>query len=229
MDSHVDNSGPGTLHPWQTITIGSGLALHGAAELRLDVATLQAEFAALDAAVPPEARGFHQNGRGEGWTSIPLWVPSFGREAAGAPAATADFMPSVRALFGRPGWALRSSYVMRQSARGTLAWHFDTEALYLDHMRLLIPIHAPAGAVTRIGHETVAYPEGQGWSGDFSFPHQVENDTDLDRVVVIMDLAVTPEIRALFPPALAEDAGLRAALCVEARNALLFWRQRPAV
>lgn len=214
------------LHPWQRITVGSGLTLHAPADLRLDAATLQAEFAALDAALPQDQRGHYQNGAGEGWTSINLLrAPREGSSSGrkGTPTPALEFMPSLRTLLDLPGWEAWGCDLLRQSAQGTLAWHAEPQALHLDHFRLLIPIHAPAGAITLLGHEAAAYPEGQAWSGDFCFPHQVENFTDRDRIVVAVDLLVTPAMRALFPAALADDVPLRTELAAEATRLMRGW------
>lgn len=213
-------------HPWQRMTIGSSLTLHAPADLRLDPAALQAEFAALDASLPQDQRGHYQNGVGEGWTSIallhhPREGSSSGRK--GTPRPALDVMPSLRALLDRPGWVAWGCDLLRQAPQGTLAWHSEPQALHLEHFRLLIPIHAPAGAVTLLGHEAAAYPEGQAWTGDFCFPHQVENFTDRERIVVAIDLMVTTEMRALFPAALAEDVPLRTDLANEANRAMRAW------
>ena len=218
-------------HPWQRVTSGSGLTLHAPADLRLDAAMLQSEYAALDAALPQDQRGHYQNGLGEGWTSIALLNQPRGGSSSGqkgTPKPALDLMPSLRPLLDRPGWVAWGCDLLRQSAHGTLAWHSEPQALHLEHFRMLIPIHAPAGAVTLLGHEAVAYPEGQAWSGDFCFPHQVENPTDRERIVVAIDLLVTPEIRALFPAALADDVPLRTALAAEANRSMREWLDRAA-
>jgi aspartyl/asparaginyl beta-hydroxylase (cupin superfamily) len=89
---------------------------------------------------------------------------------------------------------------------------------------LLIPIQAPEGAVTLIGHEAAAYPEGQCWTGDFCFPHQVENPTDRDRIVLSLDVTVTDGVRALFPSTLVADPARRDALAGAAQNLFQVWR-----
>lgn len=228
MDQAVLQAGDADnfLHPWQRISAGSGLTLHAAADLRLDAAMLQAEFARLDAALPQDQRGHYRNGRGEGWTSIGLIdQPRDGSSSGckGMPRPALDFMPSLRVLLDRPGWVAWGSHILRQSAYGSLAWHSEPQALHLEHFRLLIPIHAPAGVVTLLGHEAAAYPEGQAWTGDFCFPHQVENVTDQDRIVIAIDMLATPEIRALFPAALTEDVPLRTALAAEANRSMRDW------
>ena len=48
----MDSGGAEFLHPWQQVTIGSGLMLHAPLDLAIDLPALRAEFAALDAATP---------------------------------------------------------------------------------------------------------------------------------------------------------------------------------
>jgi hypothetical protein len=112
-------------------------------------------------------------------------------------------------------------YVIRQPPHGTLAWHFDPQAVHLAESRLLVPIQAPEAAVTLIGHEAVAYPTGTLWTGDFSFPHQLENPTDAQRMVFAIDVLSGPEVRRLLPLALPEAVAIRVDLAREARNRLL--------
>lgn len=50
-------------HPWQQVTVGSGLMLHAPLTARVNAATLQREFAALDAAMKDEGRQFRAVGR----------------------------------------------------------------------------------------------------------------------------------------------------------------------
>jgi hypothetical protein len=138
-------------------------------------------------------------------------------------------MPTVHALLSQAQWTVLSCYVLRQPPRGTLAWHFDPQALHLQECRLLVPIQAPDAAVTLIGHEAAAYPVGTAPTGDFNFPHQVENAADAQRVVLAIDLLCEPDVRRLLPPALADAASLRRELAREACRRLLQWRASESV
>jgi hypothetical protein len=204
------------METFQRLTIGSDLMLHAEAALRLDADTLKAEFAALDAALPPEGRTHYGAEPGTGWTAIPL--------LEGRPQPGLDYLPTVRTLLERSDLPVQRAYILRQPAGGLLRWHFDNLALHQVEARLLIPIQAPDGAVTRIGHEVAAYPDGQCWTGDFCFPHQVENPTDRDRIVVALDVTATDGVRALFPPRLTADPARRNALAQEAQNLFQAWR-----
>ncbi len=195
--------------------------LHGPAALRLDAVALQAQFAALDAVLPPDGRTCFGAAPGTGWTAIPLWT--------GQRQPALDHLPLVQALLDRPDLEVRRAFILRQPPRGMLAWHFDPCALYLEETRLLIAIHAPPEAVTLIGDESAAYPEGQAWTGDFTFPHQVENPSDRDRIVVAVDVTCTPAVRALFAPELSAEPERRHALAVRAQALWLESRNRVPV
>lgn len=204
------------LETFREVTIGSGLMLHAPATIRLDAAVLQADFASLDAALPPEGRTHFGAAAGTGWTGIPLMV--------GQRLPALGLLPALCALMDRPELEVRRAYVLRLPPGGVLAWHFERCALHLDEARLLIPIHVPDGAATLLGHASAAYPAGQVWTGDFAFPHQVENPTGRDRIVVTVDVACTPAVRALFPPALAAEPQRRRALAAEAQGLLRAWQ-----
>ncbi len=218
----------GTLQPWQAVTVGSGLLLHAASALRAEPTALQADFAVLDAAVGPDGRTFLASDGS--WSAIGLversGAASIGTPSPGIATPALAFAPTVRALLSRAPWTVLSCYVLRQPPHGTLAWHFDGQALHLPECRLLVPIHAPDAAVTVIGHELAAYPEGTAWTGDFSFPHQVDNASDAQRVVLAIDVLSDTAVRRLLPPALADAASLRLDLAREACRRLLRWRAR---
>ncbi len=213
-----------SLLPWQMVTLGSGLMLQASClDLRSEAAALQAEFAAADAAVGPAGRAFLASDGS--WSTMALVQRSrLGVLAAGLPTPNLEHMPSVAALLSRSNWTVVGCHLVRQPPHGTLPWHFEDQAPYSQESRLLVPIHAPDGAETLIGHESVAYPAGMGWTGDFNFPHQVENPTESQRIILIVDVVSGPEVRRLLPPALMDKLPLRRALAGEARNRLLQWR-----
>lgn len=203
------------MEAFRRVSLDSGLMLHAAADLRLDPAALQADYAALDAALPDGERLSFGAAPGTGWTSIPL---TNGRD----PCPALAWMPGFRAfLEQRQDWRIDRSHLLRQPPGGKLRWHFDNKSLHWDETRLLIPIHAPPGSVTLIGHEAAAYPEGQCWTGDFGFPHQVENPGDRDRIVIVIDVRSDESVAAFFPPELAAEPALRVRLAREAQNLMV--------
>jgi hypothetical protein len=221
---------------WRNVTVGSGLMLHAAARAPwgdgVDVKRLQQDYAALDAAVLDERRNIFGP---EGWAAITLYdrpPVSAPVGTAGSPRREMEHAPYIGELLARAPWRILGCCLVRQPPRGGLPWHFESQALHLAETRLLMPIHAPPEAETLIGEESVAYPEGTLWTGDFSFPHQVNNPGDRERIVLLIDVVSDDSVRACFPPALYADPARRIALSENGRNALSTWRamnpSRPA-
>lgn len=212
---------------WQELTRNSGLMLHAAfGDFRPQLATLQTEFAALDRATAPEHRG-HLASDGS-WSSIPLITRAPRPLSPGVPVPGLDLMPSLRDLLGHADWSVIDAHVLRQPPHGILPWHFEDQAPYSAETRLLFPLHAPAAARTLVGHEAAAYPEGMGWAADVNQPHQVENPTDDQRIILVIDVVSGPPLHRLFPPALLSDIPHRLALAERARGMVLTWRSEQA-
>lgn len=210
-------------HPWQRVTVGSGLMLHAPVAIRIDADALRAEFDELDRRLDPAARGYA--GSDGSWSSVTLVQQSPSDKGISTPAL--DLMPSVAALLAARDWTLRGAYLIRQPPGGTLPWHFDNQAPHLEESRVLIPVVVPPRAVTLIGHERVAYPAGVAWAGDFSFPHQVDNPEPEQRVVLALDVRGDDRMRALVPPEMTAHANLRHALAETACNQLRrYWAEK---
>ncbi|BAE49672.1 aspartyl/asparaginyl beta-hydroxylase domain-containing protein [Paramagnetospirillum magneticum] len=218
--SEVVRPAPEPLLPWQAMTMGSGLVLHGPADIACDHGALAAEFDRLDATLAQEER--HCFGSCDGsWTSIPLTGWS-GGEVVLAPLAQA--IPAAAGFLSRLPGALVRAHYMRQGPGHVLDWHFEPQSIQDKECRLLVPIHAPPQAYTLLGHLAVAYPEGQAWTGDFNFPHKVVNPSDRDRIMLVVDVLSSPDLAALLPAALGEGRDLRTRLAGAARNALAMQR-----
>ena len=67
------------------------------------------------------------------------------------------------------------------------------------HVRLHIPIVTSQKVQFNIGEESVHWPAGQFWFGDFNQPHWLDNQSDIVRVHIVMDCFVTTELLSLFP------------------------------
>ena len=151
----VPSADTATLHSWQRLTLGCELTLHAAAREPVHAPSLQADFARLDATVGPSGRNFLANDGS--WAAIPLIERSSQVTGSlpprGCPTPALARMPSVQALLSCHDWHVLSVYVLRQPPHGVLPWHFDSQAVHLSECRLLLPIHAPPGAVTWIGHD----------------------------------------------------------------------------
>lgn len=66
------------------------------------------------------------------------------------------------------------------------------------------------------------------WTGDFAFPHMVDNASDEQRIVLLIDIACNDWIRGRAPAALSSDATRRAELAGQAQNAWVGWPGRQA-
>ncbi len=213
----------GGLHPWQQSALGSGLMLHAPLDLPVALAALQSDFAALDGSLGDDGRSFMT--LDGSWSSITLVQrPATPTIGPGRSTPALEAMPHVRGLHAQAGWVVVSCHLMRLPPHGMLPWHFEAQAPHLAESRLLVPLHAPQGAVTLIGDEVAAYPEGTAWAGDFNFPHQVENHSDTQRIVLVIDVVSDPALRKMLSPALCDALPLRRALAAQACNALLAAR-----
>ncbi|MQP63916.1 hypothetical protein GE253_01015 [Niveispirillum sp. SYP-B3756] len=214
------------LLPWQFLTVESGLLLAAASSIRLDAAELHRQTMAAIAATPPEARNRYGSEDGD-WTAIPLLQNpgAYGDNKRLLRMPALDHLPLLEtAVLSLPGLQVEGCHIIRQPAGGYLRWHYDNQALHLSFARLLLAVQVPDEAFTWIGHERLAFPAGTLWTGDFSQPHQVENPSDLDRLVIAVDVSTNDMVRSLFPPALYADAAGRQYRAQEGINALLAAR-----
>ncbi|PWC32378.1 aspartyl/asparaginyl beta-hydroxylase domain-containing protein [Azospirillum sp. TSO35-2] len=218
------------LHPWQQVTVGSGLMLHAPLSVTADPVPLQREFAALDAEWPADQRLMLADDGS--WSSICLverrLQGSDGcfREGVATPAL--QTMPSARRLLEALGCRVLGCDLHRQAPGGFLRWHFDNQALHLPEARLIVPVLAPPGALTLIGDGAAAYPPGVVWTGDFTFPHQVENAPESQRIVLLVDIASDDHARSLAPAALSSDVARRYDLSQRAMTAFQYRSMAPA-
>lgn len=209
------------LAPWQELTRGTGLVLSAASCITVDPAALDRQVQAAIDSVPDSQRGRFGNPQGD-WTAITLSH----RDHRGVTLVQPSLahLPILTGLLRDVGIEPFGLHITRQPPGVDLKWHFDHQALHLSICRLLLPVRVPADAFTWIGHEKVAYPPGALWTGDFALPHQVENPTDQERIVIAIDCEVTPAILALFPAALYADPDRRWSLSQDGVNALLSAR-----
>ncbi len=211
-------------HPWQRETVDSGLMLHAPADLSLDLETLRDQAAAAMAQIAPDLEGVMYNPQpGAGWSRLLLRQHD---GVASTPLPLLSHMPAVAELATRQGWVVQGIHLDRHPPGGGFPWHWDDQGLHLHAMRLLIPLHIPAGSRTRVGHESLCYPPGQAWTADFSFVHDVLNLGTTDRISLVFDLVVTPEVTRLFPAELAADPQRRQMLAARTREQLMqFWKK----
>ncbi|MBI3444858.1 MAG: aspartyl/asparaginyl beta-hydroxylase domain-containing protein [Magnetospirillum sp.] len=183
-----------------------------------------AQFECLDQKAAESQRS-HFGSTDGSWTSMTLVARS--PQGRGSPTPLLDWMPAVAEILSRIPARIRSVDISRQCPHGILDWHYEAQAICIEECRLLLPVQVPPEAMTLIGHLAVAYPPGRIWTGDFRFPHRVENASDRQRVVVLIDTDSTPALAGLLPPELAAEPERRKSLAGKAVSALLTERARP--
>lgn len=83
---------------------------------------------------------------------------------------------------------------------GEIKTHTDSQIGFgFGTLRLHIPITTHSDVVFVIGNEQHQWMPGELWFGDFSLPHYVRNDSPINRVHLIMDLAINDYLLSLFP------------------------------
>lgn len=209
------------LLPWQTPTVDTGLILSAPSRIRIDPVLLDRQVQAAIDIVPDRQRNRFGNPKGD-WTAITLMHSDQRGTAVDHPPLA--HLPVLTDLLRQVGITPFGLHIIRQPPGLDLHWHFDYQALHLSICRLLLPVRVPADAFTWIGHERVAYPPGILWTGDFALPHQVENPTAQERIVIAIDSDVTPAILSLFPAGLYAEPDRRRALAQQSINALLTAR-----
>lgn len=69
-----------------------------------------------------------------------------------------------------------------------IKWHRDwDESLNHGNCRLHIPVSINNKCVSSLCHQKYKWQPGDLWYGDYSFPHQVVNSGDIDRLHIILD------------------------------------------
>jgi quercetin dioxygenase-like cupin family protein len=178
---------------------------------RLDVGRLREDLASLRAfPMGSEESYFRAPGeRHVGWRVLSL------RSQSGDARETTSGGPGLTHFQDTP--AMRAAPYLRevveaipgpkQSVRlsvlppgGSIARHDDV-VLSLEHglVRLHAPIQTGPEVELEVGGERVEMAPGELWYGDFSLAHAVVNRGAHDRVHLLVEVLVTPELRALFP------------------------------
>lgn len=116
---------------------------------------------------------------------------------------------------------LRSARLMSLAPGVRVPEHRDTPTGFAyGCVRLHIPVTTNPRAVLVIDGAGYCWQPGTLWYGDFSRPHSVANAGDSQRVHLVIDCAVTPDLLALFP------ASFRDAV---SRSDVVFYRPEAAL
>jgi hypothetical protein len=173
--------------------------------LRFDPTALERDLRGL-ADVTPVAQPSHYHS-GE-WAGVALYSPG-GRADTASTDATADpssaspllarcpYFQEVIEAFRCPKITVR---LLQLPPGARIDYHTD-RALNFQHgmIRVHVPIVTHPEVVFYIAHRRFSWKPGETWYGDFSFPHMVENRSQIVRVHMVLDLVVDDFVLGLFP------------------------------
>lgn len=165
------------------------LRLHG---FEWPLARLQAELDAIDEA------DWKPLPRGRGWTSVQLIEPD-GRGGERRHQVL-DTCPAMQALAESFGARVMALTLARLAPGGGVHEHRDISGgLSMGVIRLHVPLRTDPGVQFVVDGARVIMREGQTWQLDTTYRHRVANLGSVHRVHLILDLALTPELRELLP------------------------------
>jgi hypothetical protein len=119
----------------------------------------------------------------------------------GRPTPTAQLLPNalefvqrqLRQLHGRSGRAV----IVRLKPHGHVYEHIDGGLYYDLRYRCHLILHSVAGSRLRAGNEEVRMREGEFWWFDNQQPHDAVNESDEDRIHLIMDVLSFKSVASL--------------------------------
>jgi len=95
---------------------------------------------------------------------------------------------------------LRSARLLRLPPGGVIGVHRDTyHGLEYGQLRLHAPITTNESVENVIRGQEWHWRPGELWYGDFGSLHHVRNNGSVDRVHLVVDVAITPALLTLFP------------------------------
>ena len=83
-------------------------------------------------------------------------------------------------------------------------WHYDNAETiddldYKKNVRLHIPIFTNSEVKMNICHNRIKWVEGKIYYGDFSFPHTIHNNSEKNRIHLVIDLKINDDFISLIP------------------------------
>ena len=107
------------------------------------------------------------------------------------------YLQEVLLSFGdgkHPAW------LMKITVGGRIFEHCDANVGVDDGFaRLHVPVQSAPGNTFWLAGSRVAFRVGETWYGDFSFPHEARNRSDIDRVHLVFDVRVDDSLKEMFP------------------------------
>ncbi|MGW0195116.1 aspartyl/asparaginyl beta-hydroxylase domain-containing protein [Nonomuraea sp. NPDC003201] len=95
---------------------------------------------------------------------------------------------------------LRSARLLSLAEGGSVAEHVDAHhGFKYGQVRLHVPITTNPEALLFIEGQAYHWEVGQLWYGDFGRPHALRNDGATERVHLVIDCLVSPQLLQLFP------------------------------
>jgi mannose-6-phosphate isomerase-like protein (cupin superfamily) len=181
-----------------------------------DVARLQSDLALIQ---PDEWQRHFNTSIYEGdWSGVALRaVPNSRVSIYPDPMATDNFADTevltrctyfreVLAAFQCP---LTSARLLRLKARSNIREHRDYKLGFEDgEVRVHVPIVTEPAVVFTVAGQRVPMLPGECWYVNVNEPHRVDNESDIDRVHLVIDAVVNDWLGAFFP---AEDVAALAA------------------
>jgi len=175
-----------------------------------DIARLQADLALIQ---PNEWQRHFNTSIYEGdWSGVALRaVPDSGVSIYPDPTATDRFADTavlarcayfqeVLAAFQCP---LTSARLLRLQARSSIMEHRDYRLGFEDgEIRVHVPIVTELAVAFYVAGQRVPMTPGECWYVNVNLPHRVDNQSDLDRVHLVIDCVVNDWLASYFPPEL---------------------------
>jgi hypothetical protein len=122
---------------------------------------------------------------------------------AGTPMlARSPYLQEVLASFQCP---LTSVRLLKLAARSNIREHKDYKLGFEDgEMRIHVPVVTNLDVAFFLDGERVIMQEGEAWYLDLNLAHRVENQSDTDRIHLVIDCVVDDWARQLFPAEMAQ-------------------------
>lgn len=190
--------------PWQRITSREKLELAFPLAKKYDEELLVKETKELFLKyAPKEQHGRYHKG---GWNGICLHA-AYGdvgetrliKDAPYKKTEALDSAPYFESIIDELPGDKKRIRLMALEPEKNIFWHIDEgDSLDEARVRLHIPIITNAKVHFQISHLNCEWEPGTLYYGDFSFPHRLYNESNIDRVHLVIDIDVNQEIEGLF-------------------------------